>query len=112
MKKGLTAINYNQNKNFTLLSAGIIKVIAPEHNHSPKLGTIAHKNAVSFSGTISFMIVKYPLTMNGESRNVRVAGTDQVLSPAEILSGVRVLRVSDDETSRVGEADSLGGGWI
>ena len=50
--------------------------------------------------------------MNGESRNVRVAGTDQVLSPAEILSGVRVLRVSDDETSRVGEADSLGGGWI
>ena len=55
------------------------------------------------------MIVKYPLTMNGESRNVRVPGTHQVLSSTEILSSVRVLRVSDDETSRVGEADSFGG---
>ena len=50
--------------------------------------------------------------MNGESRNVRVPGTHQVLSPTEILSRVRVLRVSDDETTRVGEADSLGGGGI
>ena len=58
------------------------------------------------------MIVKYPLTMNGESRNVRVPGTHQVLSSTEILSSVRVLRVSDDETSRVGEADSLGGGRV
>ena len=60
---------------FTSNSAGIIIVIAVEHNRSLKLGTIAHKNAVSFSGTISFMIVKYPLTVNGESRNVRVPGT-------------------------------------
>ena len=58
------------------------------------------------------MIVKYPLTVNGESRNVRVPGSDQVLSPAEILSGVRVLHVSDDETPRVGEPDSLGGGRV
>ena len=58
------------------------------------------------------MIVKYPLTVNGESRNVRVAGTHQVLGPTEILSGVRVLRVSDDETPGVGEAESLGGGGI
>ena len=50
--------------------------------------------------------------MNGESRNVRVPGTHQVLSPTEILSRVRVLRVSDDETTRVGEADSLGGGGV
>ena len=61
---------------------------------------------------MSFMIVKYLLTVNRQSSNVRVPGTDQVLSATEILSRVRVLRVSDDETSRVGEADSLGGGRV